>query len=135
MLWLVMAVLGPVGFAVLATLKDRDATEIDGYARFVGRMNGLVRTGYEVCCFVGIWVLAYELMVVNRNAIIDYQAITTGVSRQQIIDVQDASGGMWAFAEGNEVMYLVALLYVLRPVVVSLAGSAAARRGAARKAG
>jgi hypothetical protein len=135
LLWLVMAVFGPVGFAVLATLKDRGAMEADGYARFVGRMNGLVRAGYEVCCFAGIWMLAYELMVLNRNAIIEYQAITQGVSTQQIIDLQDASGGMWAFAEGNEVMYLVVLLYVLRPVVVSLLGSAMTMRGVTGKAG
>jgi len=29
---------------------------------------------------------------------------------------------MWAFAEGNEVMFLVILLYLLRPVVFNIVG-------------
>src|SRR6185369_144817 len=34
-LWLLVTPMGPIGFAVLATLKDRDAAETDSYARFV----------------------------------------------------------------------------------------------------
>ena len=35
---------------------------------------------------------------------------------------------MWAFAEGNEVMYLVVLLYLLRPIVFWIVGYAAAAK-------
>ena len=125
-LWLFLAALGPFGFAVLAMLNDRAPAETDRYARFVRRMNGYVRGAYEVGAFVLIWVLAYQAMVLNRELIIRFQAVTTGVSTQQIIDLQNASGGMWAFAEGNEVMFLVALLYLLRPIVFAIVSHVAA---------
>ena len=124
--WLLLAALGPLGFAVLATLKDRDALEIDRYARFVRTMNWLVRAGYELCSFVIVWVLAYQAMVVLRTLIIWYQAVSTGVSTEQIIDLQNASSGMWAFGEGMEVMYFVVLLYLLRPVVFRIVAQVAA---------
>ena len=127
-LWLLLAALGPFGFAILAMLNDRAPAETDRYARFVRNMNGFMRGGYELCCFVIIWMLAYQAMVLNRNLIIQYQAVTTGVSTQQIIDLQNASSGMWAFAEGNEEMLLVALLYMLRPIVFGIVGHLVATR-------
>ena len=126
--WLLLAALGPIGFAVLATLKDRDAAVTDRYAEFVRKMNLFVRTGYEVSSFVAICVLAYQAMVVLRTLIIWYQAVTTGMSTQQIIDLQDASSGMWAFGEGMEVMYFVVLLYLLRPVVFRFVANVVASR-------
>jgi len=42
------------------------------------------------------------------------------MSAAQIMDLQNASSGMWAFAEGNEVIFLVALLYLLRPLAFNL---------------
>jgi hypothetical protein len=57
---------------------------------------------------------------------IRHEAATTGISTAQIIDRQNASAGMWAFAEGNEVMYLVVLLYLLWPIAFSVAGRVAA---------
>ena len=119
------------GLAVLATLNDaptnkvttNDATaETDRYSRFVRSMNGFVRVGYELGTFVIVWVLAYEAMVLKRTLVIRYEAATTGVSTAQIIDRQNASGGMWAFAEGMEVMYLVVLIYLLWPIVFNMAG-------------
>lgn len=124
--WLLLAALGPIGFAILARLKDRTAGETDRYARFVGRMHWLVRAGYEVGCFVVIWELAYQAMVVKRNLMILYQSATTGMSTAQIIDIQNASSGMWAFGEGLEVMYLVVLFYLLWPFVFNLVGHFAA---------
>jgi len=91
--WLLLAALGPIGFAVLATLKDRDAAVTDRYAEFVRKMNLFVRTGYEVSSFVAICVLAYQAMVVLRTLIIWYQAVTTGMSTQQIIDLQTLRRG------------------------------------------
>jgi len=117
LLWLFLAALGPFGFAVLAMLNDRSSAEPDRYTRFVRNMKWFVRVAYELCTFVVIWVLAYEAMALKRTLMIHYEAATTGVSTAQIINLQNASSGMWAFAEGNEVMYLVVLFYLLRPVV------------------
>jgi hypothetical protein len=128
LLWLLMAVLGPFGFAVLAMLSDRAPLDTDRYARFVRNLNGYVRVAYEVGSFVLVWVIAYQAMVVQRNLMIRYEAAATGVSIAQIIDQQNASGGMWAFAEGNEVMFLVAVLYLLRPMVFSVVSGVAPRK-------
>src|SRR5579863_399331 len=46
-LWLILAVLGPIGFAILATLKDGAPGEPDPYTQFVRKMNWVVRIGYE----------------------------------------------------------------------------------------
>jgi len=125
-LWLLLAVFGPFGLAVLATLSDRVPLATDRYARFVRSMTGIVRVGYEVGSFVLIWVLAYGAMVLQRNLMIRFEAATTGVSTAHILAVQNASSGMWAFAEGNEVMFLVAVLYLLRPMVFSWVSGAGA---------
>jgi hypothetical protein len=125
-LWLFMAALGPFGFAVLAMLNDRAPAETDSYARFVRNLHWFVRAGYELCIFVLAWVLAYQGMVFKRNLMIQHQAAITGMSVAQIIDQQNASSGMWAFAEGNEVMYLVILFYLLWPIVFNLVGRVAA---------
>jgi hypothetical protein len=129
-LWLLMAMLGPFGFAVLAMLSDRAPLVTDRYARFVGNLNDYVRVGYEACSFVLVWVVAYEGMVLLRTVLIWLQAAATGVSTAQIISMQNASSGMWAFAEGNEVMLLVALLYLLRPMVFSFVSGLVAARAA-----
>jgi hypothetical protein len=133
-LWLVLAVLGPVGFAILARLNGRVPGEPDRYTQFVRGMNRLVRVGYEVCAFVIIWLVAYEAMVLKRNLMILYESATTGQPTAQIIATQNASSGMWAFGEGIEVMYLVVFLYVLWPIVFNLVARASASL-ASRKAG
>jgi hypothetical protein len=125
-LWLFLALLGPFGFAVLTMVNDRAPAETDWYARFVRNLNGFVRVGYELCTFVIVWVLAYEAMVLKRTLMIRYEAASTGISTAQIIDRQNASSGMWAFAEGNEVMYLVVLLYLLWPIIFNIVGRVAA---------
>ena len=123
--WLFFAALGPFGFAILAMLGDR-APGDDRHERFVRNLKWFVRVGYQVGTFVVIWVLAYEAMVLKRNLMIQYESATTGISAAQIIDLQNASSGMWAFAEGNEVMYLVVLLYLIWPLVFNLVARAAA---------
>jgi hypothetical protein len=121
-LWLFFAALGPFGFAILAMLSDRAPTETDRHARFVLNLNGFVRAGYEVCIFALIWLLAYQAMVLKRNLMITYESAATGISTAQIIDRQNASSGMWAFAEGMEVMYMVVLFYLLWPIIFNLVG-------------
>jgi len=125
-LWLFLAALGPVGFAVLASLKDRTSTETDSYTRLVQKMNWFVRAGYEVLSFVVIWELAWQAMVLKSTLQIRYEAATTGVSIAQINAVRDASSGMWAFGEGMEVMYFAVLLYLLRPFVYRIVAQVAA---------
>lgn len=132
LLWLVMAALGPIGFAVLATLNDRAAAETDSYARFVRNLNWFMRGAYELCAFLLIWELAYEAMVLKSTLMIRYEAATTGVSVAQIMSIRDASSGMWAFGEGLEVMYLVVLLYLLRPIVFRIVAHLAARMASRR---
>jgi len=126
--WLLLVPSGPIGIAVLAMLNDRAPDPADRYARFVQNLRLPLRIAYEVATFLIVWVLAWQAMLLNRMAIIQYQAITTGVSTQQIIDIQNASSGMWAFAEGNEVFYLVALFYLLRPIAFALIAAALAAR-------
>jgi hypothetical protein len=124
--WLFFAALGPFGFAILAMLRDRAPLETDRHERFVRNLNGFVRVSYQLCTFVIIWLLAYQAMVLKRNLMIQYESATTGVSTAQIIDRQNASSGMWAFAEGNEVMYMVVLLYLIWPIVFNIVASVAA---------
>lgn len=131
-LWLFLAVLGPFGFAMLAMLNDRAPEETDRYSRFVGNLNRFVRVGYEVCGFVIMWLLAFQAMVLKRNLTIMYESATTGISTAQIIDRQNASSGMWAFAEGIEVMYMVVLLYLIWPIVFNIVGRVAAIRASPR---
>ena len=126
--WLLMAALGPFGFAVLAMLNDRAPAETDLYARFVRNLNWFVRVGYEGCMFVAIWLLAEQVMVLKRNLMIAYESATTGVSKAQIIDLQNASSGMWAFAEGMEVMYMVVLLFLIWPAAFNIVARVAAIR-------
>ena len=120
--WLALAVLGPCGFAILATLNDRG--EPDRYTRFVRKRNVWVRIGYEVSCFAVLWWLAYQAMVVLRYLIIWREAVASGMSTAQVVAIQNASSGMWAFGEGLEVMYMVALFYLLRPTVFNIASRA-----------
>ena len=118
--WLVLAALGPFGLAILAMLRDRASTETDRYSRFVGKMKWFVRAAYELCTFAIFWELAYQAMLLKSNIMIRFEAARTGMSVSQAIDTHNASGGMWAFSEGLEVMFFVALLYLLRPVVFNL---------------
>jgi hypothetical protein len=124
--WLFLAALGPFGFAILATLNERASTKTDRYTEFVRSLNVFARVGYEACTFVIIWALAYQAMVVKRNLMILYQSATSGISAAQIITQQNASSGMWAFAEGTEVMFLVVLLYLIRPAAFNIVGNVAA---------
>ena len=118
--WLPLAILGPVGFAILAMLNDREPVETDRYTRFMRHLAWPVRGVWEFCAFLLIWVVAYNAMVLKRTLMIRYESFTTGVPTAQIVATRDASGGMWAFSEGNEVMYFVILLYLLVPVLFAV---------------
>jgi hypothetical protein len=131
--WLFLAALGPFGFAILAMLNDKELAQPDIYTRFVQTMRWYVRVAYELCVFAVVCVFAYELMVLKRTLMVWFEAATTGVSTAQIINLQNASSGMWAFAEGNEVMFLAVLLYLLWPFAFRLIGNLVARNASAEK--
>jgi len=118
--WLILAALGPFGLAILAMLNDQTTEKTDRYSLFVRKLKWFWRAGYEICTFLIVWQVAYDLMLLKSNLMIRIEAARTGMSVAQVIDLHNASGGMWAFSEGLEVMFLVVLLYLLRPVVFNL---------------
>jgi len=127
-LWMPLTLLGPFGFAVLSALNDRAPAENDRYSRFLRNLNAFVRVAYELFSFGLIWVLAFQAMLIKRVLMIGFSALASGVSTNQIMNIQNASSGMWAFGEGMEVMYFVALLYMLRPLAFSIVGKRSATR-------
>jgi hypothetical protein len=132
--WLVLAMLGPFGFIILTMLRDKTPAFGDLHQQFVGRLKLYLRVAYELCFFMLVWVVAYQSMVLKRNLSILYEAVATGMSMTQIIDQRDASGGMWAFSEGNEVLYLVVLFYLLWPICFNVVGHLPKLGASAKKA-
>jgi hypothetical protein len=119
--WLALAMLGPFGLIVLTLLSDNAPAPGDLYQQFVGKLKIYPRVAYELSFFVVVWVGAYQAMVLKRDLLIMYEAATTGTPTAQIIDQQNASSGMWAFGESLEVLYLVALFYLLWPICFHIA--------------
>jgi len=120
--WLPLAMLGPFGLIILTMLSDNAPAPEDLYQHFVGKLKIYSRVAYELSFFVAVWVGAYQAMVLKRDLMIRYEAATTGTSTAQIIDLQNASSGMWAFSEGLEVLFLVALCYLLWPICFNVVG-------------
>jgi hypothetical protein len=120
--WMLLAVLGPFGFITMTILRDKNEENRDLYRRFVRRLMVYFRVPYELGIAFIVWNLAYELMVVKRNLVVQYKAAATGVSVAQIIDQQNASSGMWAFSEGLEVLFVVVLMYLIWPLCFNLVG-------------
>ncbi|HXV50072.1 MAG TPA: hypothetical protein VEB61_14795 [Candidatus Binatia bacterium] len=131
--WLALAMLGPFGLIVLTLLGDNAPAPGNLYHQFVGKLNIYLRVVYELIFFVAVWVGAYQTMVMKRDLMIIYEAATTGTSTAQIIDQQNASSGMWAFGEGLEVLFLVALFYLLRPVCFNIAARLLRQWASAKK--
>jgi hypothetical protein len=120
--WLPLAILGPLGLPPLTLLEDRTPGDRDLHQRFIGGMGSLVRAAYEIAVFVVVWIVADEAVWFWRDLMIMRESVSTGVPAATIIDQQNASGGMWAFSEGLEALFLVALLYLLWPVCFNAAG-------------
>jgi hypothetical protein len=133
-LWLVLAMFGPFGFIILTMLRDKALALGDLHQQFVGKLKLYLRVAYELCFFALVWVVAYQSMVMKRDLMIMYKAAATGISTAQIIDQQNASSGMWAFSEGNEVLYLVVLFYLLRPICFNAVGHLPKLGASAKKA-
>jgi hypothetical protein len=130
--WAFLAILGPFGFAILTMLNDKTPAQGDRYARFVQRLKPFMRVGYEVLLLVAIWMLAYQVVELKRNVMIMIESARTGMSVQQIIDIQNQSSGMWAFGEGLEEMFLIPVIYVLWPLLFNAVGYVAAKVTAQR---
>ena len=126
--WLLLAAAGPFGFIVIAMLEDRAPASYDLHQRFIRKLKWYWRVPIEIAAFFTVWSLAYELMLVKSDMMIRYESIMTGTPVATIIDVRNQSGGMWAFSEGNEVIYLVVLIYLLWPVLFNVVGQLIERR-------
>jgi hypothetical protein len=59
----------------------------------------------------------------KREIMIMLESARTGVPTAQIIDLQNASSGMWAFSEGLKILFLVILFYLFWPICFNLVGS------------
>ena len=120
--WLPLAMLGPFGLIILNMLSDNAPAPRDLYQQFVGKLKIYLRVAYELSFFVVVWFGAYQTVILKRDLMIMYEAATTGTSIAQIIDQQNASSGMWAFGEGLEVLFLVALFYLFWPICFNVLG-------------
>jgi hypothetical protein len=110
-----LAVLGPFGIMILTTLQDKAPLPGDLYQQFVGKLKFYLRVPLELCLFVLVWSVAYQTMILVGNLSIMYESASTGRTIAEIIEIRNASS-VWAFSEGLEVMYLMVLFYLLRPV-------------------
>ncbi|HEX4240234.1 MAG TPA: hypothetical protein VHZ53_02405 [Steroidobacteraceae bacterium] len=133
--WMALALLGPLGLMILASLPDLNPEPSDLYGRFDRKLKVPVRIAYELGFLILGYNVAWETMIAKREATIALQSALTGVSREQILVAQNASSGMWAFGELCEVMYFLVLLYLLRPVIVNVAGALLGRRGSSMSPG
>lgn len=118
--WLLLAMLGPFGLIILTMLRDNSPTIEDFYQPFVSKLKIYLRVALELSLFIVMVVCAYQVVVLKRDLMIMYQAATSGLSTAYIIDQQNASSGMWAFSEGLEVLYLLALFYLLWPLCCNI---------------
>ena len=113
--WMSLAVLGPFGIMILTTLQDKAPLPGDLYQQFIGKLKFYLRVPLEVCFFVLAWSVGYQTMILVGNLSIIYESASTGRTIAEIIEIRNASSGMWAFSEGLEVICLMVLFYLLRP--------------------
>ncbi len=119
--WLALSLLGPFGLIGLTMLPDREPEPGDAHQRFVHGLGPWQRIAYETCVFFGVWVAAFVAMVLLSDLMILWQSARTGLPVAKIIEIRDASSGMYAFSEGLAIFYCVPLLYLLWPVAFNAA--------------
>ncbi|MDP1613125.1 MAG: hypothetical protein Q8M11_18880 [Sulfuritalea sp.] len=120
--WLSLAAAGPFGFVVMAMLKDRAPAPDDLYQQFIGKLKAWWRVPLEIGVLVAVCLLAYLCVATLRELMIGYQSFARGIPAATIVAEQNASGGMWAFGEALEELYLVVLIYLLWPIAFNLVG-------------
>ena len=118
--WLPFSAAGPLGFAVIAALEDRAPMPGDFHQHLMRKLKIYGRVPLEIVVFVAVWFLSYEFVVLERNLMIAFESLTTGTPAATIIAQQAASSGMWAAGEGMEQIYLMILIYLLRPIFFNL---------------
>jgi hypothetical protein len=119
--WLWLAA-GPIGLAVIAMLRDRAPAPEDLYQRFIGRLKLYQRVLLETGLFVSVWMAAFALVELSVDLMIQCESFVTGTPVATIVDIRNASSGMYAFGEGLEAMYVVVLIYLLWPLGFNAAG-------------
>ena len=97
--------------------------------RFPARIKVWWRLPLEVAAFIGIWSVAYDVVVFKRDVMIALESARTGVPVSTIVERQNESSGMWAFSEGLEQLYLIGLVYLLWPLVFNATAGLLRRRG------
>lgn len=120
--WVLLALLGPIGLMTLTLLNDKNPTLGDFHQRFVSKLKTIYRAMYEFVFFIGTSSIAYMTIVLKRNLLIMLESSRTGASTTQILNIQNASSGMYAFSEGLETMCLLVLIYLLWPVCFNAIG-------------
>jgi hypothetical protein len=120
--WLPLSVLGPFGLIALTIVRDNDPLPGDLYQRFIWSMKFVWRVAYEVGIFVLVWIAAFLFVALLGEIRIIAESAFTGTPRAQIVAVQLASSGMWAFTEGMETLGLVVFFYLTFPVLFNVAG-------------
>jgi len=120
--WLPLCVLGPFGLIALTIVRDNDPLPGDLYQRFIRSMKTAWRAAYETGLFALIWTGAFLSVELWGEIRILAESFLTGTPRAQIVSVQLASSGMWAFTEGLETLGLVVLFYLTFPALFNIAG-------------
>jgi len=120
--WMFLAVLGPFGIMILATLQDKGPSPGELPQQFPGSLKFYLRVPLELCFFVLVWAVADQAVQLMSYVSILHESVLTGRTVAEIINIRDASGGMWAFSEGLEAVYLMVLFYLLRPVCFDAIG-------------
>src|SRR5689334_13124709 len=76
--WLSLAAAGPLGFGVIAALEDRSPAPGDLYQRVITKLKPYWRVPLELAVFVGVWTLAYNVVVLGREVLIRLESARTG---------------------------------------------------------
>jgi hypothetical protein len=126
--WLAFAFLGPFGFSVLAALRDGAPSPGDAWQRLVQRMGRSTHIAHELIFFFAAWSVSYQAMALLRNNLILRESLATGATVAQIVAQRNTMGGMYSFAEGIKVMYLVPLIYLSWPIAFNLLARLRGRR-------
>ncbi len=118
--WMLLSMLGSLGFVALSMLNDREPHIADVYHAFRDKLSTVWRIAYECLLFVGTFVLSFIIVLTLEEWAMIFEAGQRGVPVTLIQQERDASSGMLAFSEGWAILYLVPMLYLLWPVVVNI---------------
>jgi hypothetical protein len=114
--WLLAALLGPPGLAVMMVLSDRSPVAPgDAHRRQPSRAPQLLRVIYEVVRFAAVSWVAMQLVEWFDDGTALLEATRRGLTRAQVLAERDASSGMWAFGDVVRAAFLFVLIYALWP--------------------